>query len=77
VSGPQPAQLPTSGLPAVSQHSVSGGAGPNGSARNIAGIADPSGNIVGLMPHPDRAMALLLGSGDGRPVFEGLVEAAA
>ncbi|MGH7549531.1 MAG: phosphoribosylformylglycinamidine synthase subunit PurQ [Gemmatimonadota bacterium] len=52
-------------------------ANPNGSARNIAGIADETGNIVGLMPHPDRAMDLLLDSADGRPVFEGLVEAAA
>ena len=52
-------------------------ANPNGSARNIAGIADATGNLVGLMPHPDRAMDLLLGSADGRPVFEGLVEAAA
>ena len=50
---------------------------PNGSARNIAGIADAAGRVVGLMPHPDRAMETLLGSADGRRVFEGLVEAAA
>ena len=52
-------------------------ANPNGSARGIAGIANPAGNVLGLMPHPDRAMNLLLGSDDGRGVFRGLVEAAA
>ncbi|HUF89777.1 MAG TPA: phosphoribosylformylglycinamidine synthase subunit PurQ [Gemmatimonadota bacterium] len=52
-------------------------ANPNGSARAIAGIANPAGNVLGLMPHPDRAMNLLLGSDDGRGVFRGLVEAAA
>ncbi|MBW3660340.1 MAG: phosphoribosylformylglycinamidine synthase subunit PurQ [Gemmatimonadetes bacterium] len=52
-------------------------ANPNGSLRNIAGIRDEGGNILGLMPHPDRAMSELLGSGDGAPVFRGLVEAAA
>ncbi|MDP9178042.1 MAG: phosphoribosylformylglycinamidine synthase I, partial [Gemmatimonadota bacterium] len=34
-------------------------------------------NVLGLMPHPDRAMNLLLGSEDGRGVFRGFVEAAA
>jgi phosphoribosylformylglycinamidine synthase I len=52
-------------------------ANPNGSARDIAGIANGDGNVLGLMPHPDRAMDLLLGSDDGRGVFRGLVEAAA
>ena len=52
-------------------------ANPNGSARNIAGIADERGNVVGLMPHPDRAMSQLVGSEDGRGVFRGLLEAAA
>ncbi|MGH7566376.1 MAG: phosphoribosylformylglycinamidine synthase subunit PurQ [Gemmatimonadota bacterium] len=52
-------------------------ANPNGSARNIAGIAGERRNVLGLMPHPDRAMSLLLGSVDGRGVFRGLVEAAA
>ena len=50
---------------------------PNGSARSIAGIADRTGNIVGLMPHPDRAMEALVGSDDGGRVFRGLFEAAA
>jgi phosphoribosylformylglycinamidine synthase len=52
-------------------------ANPNGSARNIAGVAGERRNVVGLMPHPDRAMSLLVGSDDGRGVFRGLVEAAA
>ena len=52
-------------------------ANPNGSARNIAGIADERGNVVGLMPHPDRAMSLLVGSEDGRGVFRGLLEGGA
>jgi phosphoribosylformylglycinamidine synthase len=52
-------------------------ANPNGSARNIAGVAGERRNVVGLMPHPDRAMSLLLGSDDGRGVFRGLAEAAA
>jgi phosphoribosylformylglycinamidine synthase len=50
---------------------------PNGSARSIAGIANETGNIVGLMPHPDRAMEALVGSDDGGRVFRGLLEAAA
>jgi phosphoribosylformylglycinamidine synthase len=50
---------------------------PNGSARSIAGVADGTGNIVGLMPHPDRAMQALVGSDDGVRVFRGLLEAAA
>jgi phosphoribosylformylglycinamidine synthase len=52
-------------------------ANPNGSARNIAGVAGERRNVVGLMPHPDRAMSMLVGSDDGRGVFRGLVEAAA
>lgn len=52
-------------------------ANPNGSLRNIAGIRNEAGNVLGLMPHPDRAMSERLGSADGVPVFRGLVEAAA
>lgn len=52
-------------------------ANPNGSARGIAGIASANGRVLGLMPHPDRAMSALVGSEDGRAVFRGLVEAAA
>jgi phosphoribosylformylglycinamidine synthase subunit PurQ / glutaminase len=46
-------------------------ANPNGSAGNIAGVA--SGNVFGLMPHPERAIAEVLGSTDGRYVFQALV----
>ena len=52
-------------------------ANPNGSLREIAGIVNETGNVLGLMPHPDRAMRPELGSTDGRGVFQGLVEAAA
>jgi phosphoribosylformylglycinamidine synthase len=45
----------------------------NGSARAIAGVCNAAGNVVGLMPHPERASEPLLGSADGRKVFEALV----
>ena len=48
-------------------------ANPNGSMRNIAGICNAARNVVGLMPHPERAMVPLLGSSDGRVIFESLV----
>jgi phosphoribosylformylglycinamidine synthase I len=48
----------------------------NGSARNIAGILNEAGNVLGLMPHPERAMEPAHGRTDGRRLFEGLVEAA-
>ena len=45
---------------------------PNGSARSICGIMNEKGNVMGLMPHPDRAMEALVGSIDGRGIFESL-----
>jgi phosphoribosylformylglycinamidine synthase len=51
-------------------------ANPNGSARAIAGIANPEGNVLGLMPHPERAADALLGCRDGLPLFEAVLEAA-
>ena len=45
---------------------------PNGSARSIAGIMNAGGNVMGLMPHPDRSMEAVVGSTDGRGIFEGL-----
>ncbi|MGD9783711.1 MAG: phosphoribosylformylglycinamidine synthase subunit PurQ [Hyphomicrobiaceae bacterium] len=45
-------------------------ANPNGAQRNIAGIADDSGRIVGMMPHPERLYESALGGTDGRRVFE-------
>lgn len=47
---------------------------PNGSLKNIAGIGNRKGNILGMMPHPERASDPLLGSTDGRGLFEGLIE---
>jgi phosphoribosylformylglycinamidine synthase subunit PurQ / glutaminase len=44
----------------------------NGSSRNIAGVRNEVGNVVGLMPHPEHAVDPLTGSTDGRRVFEGL-----
>ena len=46
------------------------GHNPNGSARDIAGIANERGNIVGLMPHPEHAVDPLTGSADGLRLFE-------
>jgi len=50
-------------------------ANPNGSARNIAGIFNERGNVLGLMPHPERAFDPVTGGTHGRPVFEALIEA--
>src|SRR5690606_19262884 len=44
----------------------------NGSMRNIAGIINAAGNVMGLMPHPERSVEALLGSTDGLGVFESL-----
>jgi phosphoribosylformylglycinamidine synthase len=47
-------------------------ANPNGAARNIAGIVNERGNVLGMMPHPERAMEELLGSTDGIALFTSL-----
>lgn len=47
---------------------------PNGSANSIAGICNKAGNVVGLMPHPERAMEEITGSTSGRPLIESFVE---
>jgi phosphoribosylformylglycinamidine synthase len=49
----------------------------NGSARNIAGILNDSGNVLGLMPHPERVVEPAHGGTDGRRLFEGLLETVA
>ena len=49
----------------------------NGSARNIAGIINAQGNVLGMMPHPERALETAHGNTDGRRLFEGLLEAVA
>jgi phosphoribosylformylglycinamidine synthase I len=51
-------------------------ANPNGSLENIAGICNEGRNVVGLMPHPERASEGLLGSEDGRLLFESMLTAA-
>jgi phosphoribosylformylglycinamidine synthase len=50
---------------------------PNGSLDDIAGIANESGNVVGLMPHPERASDPIIGSGDGVVLLRSLLAAAA
>jgi phosphoribosylformylglycinamidine synthase I len=45
---------------------------PNGSLDHIAGIINEKGNVLGMMPHPERAMELLLGSDDGQHIFESI-----
>ncbi len=49
---------------------------PNGSARDIAGLIDASGRVMGLMPHPERACDPALGRRGGAPIFESLARAA-
>lgn len=52
---------------------VSADANPNGSQRNIAGICDKRGRVLGLMPHPERLFEPVLGGSDGRRMFESIV----
>ncbi|MGN6376672.1 MAG: phosphoribosylformylglycinamidine synthase subunit PurQ [Sphingomonas sp.] len=47
----------------------------NGSARNIAGVLNAAGNVLGMMPHPERRIEAAHGGDDGRRLFEGLLEA--
>ena len=49
---------------------------PNGSMGDIAGICNEALNVVGLMPHPERACHHLLGSTDGKPLFQSFIESA-
>ena len=46
----------------------------NGSARNIAGVLNAAGNVLGMMPHPERRIEAAHGGDDGRRLFEGLLE---
>ena len=52
---------------------ISSDANPNGSERNIAGIINEGGNVLGMMPHPERACSALLGSSDGVRLFESIL----
>jgi len=50
-------------------------ANPNGAARNVAGVYNEAKTVLGMMPHPERLADPALGGIDGRPLFDGLVEA--
>ena len=56
-----------------SQGELNSDSNPNGSLANIAGIANQSRNVMGLMPHPERASEGILGSADGKVIFESIV----
>ncbi|MBE0608324.1 MAG: phosphoribosylformylglycinamidine synthase subunit PurQ [Dehalococcoidia bacterium] len=55
---------------------VTSAANPNGSARNIAGIINARGNVLGMMPHPERAGEQLVGGADGNRIWESLLRQA-
>ncbi len=54
--------------------SVTPGANPNGSIASIAGIMNEAGNVLGMMPHPERASDPVLGHTDGQKIFTSLYE---
>ena len=54
---------------------VTEAANPNGSARNIAGIMNEAGNVLGMMPHPERSCEDILGSTDGNLIFQSIIDA--
>ena len=53
---------------------ITGESNPNGSSRNIAGIANDLGNVLGMMPHPERCCDPLMGGTDGLKIFRSIVE---
>lgn len=55
---------------------VTPAANPNGSARNIAGIINARGNVLGMMPHPERAGEALVGGSDGNRIWESFIRGA-
>lgn len=55
---------------------VTPAANPNGSAHNIAGIVNERGNVLGMMPHPERAGEPLVGGTDGNRIWQSLIQAA-
>jgi phosphoribosylformylglycinamidine synthase len=57
------------------QGNISDAANPNGAIRNIAGISNEAGNVMGMMPHPERACSTVLGNTDGRYIIESLLMA--
>jgi phosphoribosylformylglycinamidine synthase len=62
---------------ATPQGEITDTANPNGALENIAGITNAGRNVLGLMPHPERASESVLGSSDGLKVFHSLVSALA
>jgi phosphoribosylformylglycinamidine synthase len=52
---------------------VTPGSNPNGSIGNIAGICNKSGNVLGMMPHPERCSESVLGGADGKLIFESVI----
>ncbi|HSP54635.1 MAG TPA: phosphoribosylformylglycinamidine synthase subunit PurQ [Dehalococcoidia bacterium] len=56
---------------------VTADANPNGSVRNIAGIVNERGNVLGMMPHPERAVEALMGGEDGLAIWSSVLEWAA
>lgn len=54
---------------------ITAASNPNGSLHNIAGICNRQGNVLGMMPHPERASDATLGNTDGLKLFEGLLQA--
>ncbi len=53
---------------------VSDAVNPNGSLDNIAGVVNRDGNVLGLMPHPERSMEDLLGKSDGKKIFQSVID---
>jgi phosphoribosylformylglycinamidine synthase len=47
---------------------------PNGSLNNIAGICNKAGNVLGMMPHPERAAERILGGAEGRSLFDSVAQ---
>ena len=77
IAGGQHAQVLRSGRllePGVLDGKTTDAANPNGSLNNIAGICNRERNVLGMMPHPERAAESLLGSNDGRSIFVSMVD---
>ncbi len=56
------------------QGNITDEANPNGSLNNIAGIINETGNVLGMMPHPERASDPVLKHTDGRKIFESIIQ---
>ncbi len=65
--------LKGSGNCLVKIREISDDANPNGSLDNIAGIVSREGNVLGMMPHPERSCEAILGSTDGNLIFQSMV----